>query len=108
MQELIITQPDDWHIHLRDGEALARTVGDVSRIFARTIVMPNLSPPTTNAVELMSYRDRILAALPAGRDFEPLMVLYLTDNTSADDIREAAENPYIHAAKLYPAGATTN
>jgi dihydroorotase len=108
MHELIITQPDDWHIHLRDGAALARTVSDVSRIFARTIVMPNLSPPATNAAEVMKYRDRILAALTTGRDFEPLMVLYLTDNTSAEDIREAAENPHIHAAKLYPAGATTN
>ncbi|MFT6757176.1 MAG: dihydroorotase [Chitinophagales bacterium] len=108
MQELIIIQPDDWHIHLRDGAGLARTVDDVSRIFARTIVMPNLSPPATKAAAVMSYRDRILAALPSGRNFEPLMVLYLTDNTSAEDIREAAANPYIHAAKLYPAGATTN
>ncbi|MFT6310054.1 MAG: dihydroorotase [Porticoccus sp.] len=108
MQELIITQPDDWHIHLRDGDALTRTVDDVSRIFARTIVMPNLSPPATTAAGAMSYRDRILAALPAGRSFEPLMVLYLTDNTSAEDIRQAAENSHIHAAKLYPAGATTN
>ncbi|MFQ3322657.1 MAG: dihydroorotase [Pseudomonadales bacterium] len=108
MQELIITQPDDWHIHLRDGDALTRTVDDVSRIFARTIVMPNLSPPAAKAAAVMSYRDRILAALPCGRSFEPLMVLYLTDNTSTYDIREAAASPYIHAAKLYPAGATTN
>jgi dihydroorotase len=87
MQELIIIQPDDWHIHLRDGAGLARTVDDVSRIFARTIVMPNLSPPATKAAAVMKYRDRILAALPSGRNFEPLMVLYLTDNTSAEDIR---------------------
>jgi dihydroorotase len=108
MQELIITQPDDWHIHLRDGAVLERTVNDVSRLFARTIVMPNLSPPATNTAEAMSYRDRIMAALPQGREFEPLMVLYLTDNTTAADIKEAAANPHIHAAKLYPAGATTN
>ncbi len=108
MQDLIITQPDDWHIHLRDGDALPRTVADVSRIFARAIVMPNLTPPATNTSEAMAYRERILAALPTSQEFDPLMVLYLTDNTSPEDIIEAANNPHIHAAKLYPAGATTN
>ncbi|BFM19857.1 dihydroorotase [Gilvimarinus japonicus] len=106
-QELTITRPDDWHIHLRDGDALARTVPDAARQFARTIVMPNLVPPVMNAEQALAYRDRITAQIPAGRQFEPLMVLYLTDNTSAADI-SAARAAGVVAGKLYPAGATTN
>ncbi|MEH6604333.1 MAG: dihydroorotase [Pseudomonadales bacterium] len=108
MQELIITRPDDWHIHLRDNDALETTVLDVSRQFGRAIIMPNLSPPIVNANQAMSYRERILAALPEANDFTPLMTIYLTDTTTAEDIKEAAEHPHIYAAKLYPAGATTN
>ncbi len=104
---LTITRPDDWHIHLRDGAALQRTVPDVARYFARAIVMPNLVPPVVNAEQAMAYRQRILDARPERNSFEPLMVLYLTDNTSAADIR-AAHSAGVVAAKLYPAGATTN
>lgn len=106
-QELTITRPDDWHIHLRDGAALERTVADAARQFARTIVMPNLVPPVMNSAQAQAYRERIMAHAPEGRQFEPLMVLYLTDNTSADDIR-AARAAGVVAGKLYPAGATTN
>lgn len=108
MQEMTIIQPDDWHIHLRDGAALAQTVADASRYFGRAIVMPNLSPPIVNTQQALAYRDRILRQMPAGRNWQPLMVLYLTDNTSPQDIAEAAESEHIYAAKLYPAGATTN
>lgn len=106
-QKLTITRPDDWHIHLRDGSALPRTVTDAARYFGRAIVMPNLVPPVTNATQALAYRERILSALPSGSAFEPLMVLYLTDNTSPDDIRRAHEAGVV-ACKLYPAGATTN
>ena len=105
---LTLLRPDDWHIHLRDGAVLPHTVGDVARTFARAIIMPNLVPPVRNAAEAGAYRDRILAARPAGSRFEPLMVLYLTDRTSAQDIRDAKASGIVHAAKLYPAGATTN
>src|SRR5690606_13230281 len=105
---LTLLRPDDWHIHLRDGAALAQTVADAARTFGRAIVMPNLVPPVRNAQEADAYRQRILAARPAGSRFEPLMALYLTDNTSADDIRQARASGFVHAAKLYPAGATTN
>ncbi|MBU1329179.1 MAG: dihydroorotase [Gammaproteobacteria bacterium] len=105
---ITLLRPDDWHIHLRDGAMLPHTVADVARTFGRAIIMPNLVPPVRNAEEADAYRQRILAARPAGSRFEPLMVLYLTDNTSADDIRAAKASGFVQAAKLYPAGATTN
>jgi dihydroorotase len=105
---LTLLRPDDWHIHLRDGAVLTHTVADVARTFARAIIMPNLVPPVRNAAEADAYRQRILAARPTGSRFEPLMVLYLTDRTSAEDIRAAKACGFVHAAKLYPAGATTN
>ncbi len=105
---LTLLRPDDWHIHLRDGAVLPHTVADVARTFARAIIMPNLVPPVRNALEADAYRQRILAARPAGSAFEPLMVLYLTDNTSPEDVRLAKASGFVHAAKLYPAGATTN
>jgi dihydroorotase len=106
--QLTITQPDDWHLHLRDDAALMRTVGDTSRYFARAIVMPNLSPPVINTEQALQYRQRIIDAIPHGRDFMPLMTLYLTDNTTAAEVRKAHASGAIHAIKLYPAGATTN
>ena len=108
MQRLILTRPDDWHLHLRDGALLQSVLPDSARQFARAIVMPNLRPPVTTVEQAQSYRARILAALPAGAVFEPLMTLYLTDNTTAQEIRNAGESGVIHAVKLYPAGATTN
>lgn len=106
-QTLTITAPDDWHIHLRDGAYLKTTVADVARQFRRAIVMPNLVPPVMTAEQAMLYRKRIIAECPQEREFDPLMVLYLTDNTTAEDIREA-KRAGIVACKLYPAGATTN
>lgn len=109
---LTITRPDDWHIHLRDGDMLSATVADVSRYFGRAIIMPNLVPPVRTVEEARVYRERIVQALEAVRptaDFKPLMVLYLTDNTTPQDIAAAcAEGSEVYAAKLYPAGATTN
>jgi dihydroorotase len=105
---LTLTRPDDWHIHLRDGELLRDTVADAGRYFGRAIVMPNLVPPVRNGDQAAAYRERILAARPAGSRFDPLMVLYLTDQTSPELIRSAAANGQAIAAKLYPAGATTN
>ncbi len=105
---LTLLRPDDWHIHLRDGAVLPHTVTDVARHFARAIIMPNLVPPVRTADEAEAYRQRILAARPAGSRFEPLMVLYLTDSTTPDDIRRAKASGFVHAVKLYPAGATTN
>ncbi len=105
---LTLLRPDDWHIHLRDGAALPHTVADAARQFARAIIMPNLVPPVRNAAEADAYRQRILAARPARNAFEPLMVLYLTDGTQPEDVRAAKATGYVHAAKLYPAGATTN
>jgi dihydroorotase len=106
-QQLTLTRPDDWHIHLRDGAALTRTVGDAAQQFARAIVMPNLVPPVMNAEQAQAYKERILAARPEGSQFEPLMVLYLTDNTDPAEIAIAKANG-VTACKLYPAGATTN
>lgn len=103
-----ITRPDDWHLHLRDGATMASVLPHSVHQFARAIVMPNLKPPVTTVALASAYRDRILAALPAGADFEPLMVLYLTDNTPAEEIRKAKESGFVHAVKVYPAGATTN
>jgi len=105
---LTITRPDDWHLHLRDGTALAAVLPHTARQFGRAIVMPNLKPPITTTAQASAYRERILSALPPGMDFQPLMTLYLTDNTPPDEIRRAKDSGFIHAVKLYPAGATTN
>jgi len=106
--QITITRPDDWHLHLRDGEALAAVLPHSARQFARAIVMPNLRPPVTMVAMAAEYRQRILAALPEGMSFEPLMTLYLTDNTPSDEIRRAVDSGFVKAVKLYPAGATTN
>ena len=108
MQTITLTQPDDWHIHLRDGDYLAATVPDVARYFARAIVMPNLTPPVTTVAQALKYRGEILAHRPAENLFEPLMTLYLTEQTSVEDVIAAAQSPDIAGCKLYPAGATTN
>ena len=105
---LAITRPDDWHLHLRDGAQLQSVLPHTAAQFRRAIVMPNLRPPVTTTALAAAYRDRILAALPAGSDFEPLMTLYLTDNTPAEEILRARASGFVHAVKLYPAGATTN
>lgn len=107
-QQITITRPDDWHLHLRDGEALKTVLPHTAAQFARAIVMPNLKPPVTTTELAEAYRQRILAALPEGMSFEPLMTLYLTDNTPPDEIRRAKDSGFVHAVKLYPAGATTN
>lgn len=113
MQQLTLTRPDDWHLHLRDGALMQSVLPDTARQFARAIVMPNLRPPVTTTEQALAYRARILAALPDGgksgsAKFEPLMTLYLTDNTGAEEIRKAKASGIVHAMKLYPAGATTN
>ncbi len=108
MQKLTITRPDDWHLHLRDGAALKAVLPYTVRQFARAIIMPNLKPPVRTVADAAAYRDRILAAIPAGQPFEPLMTLYLTDNTSPDEIIAAKESQFVKAVKYYPAGATTN
>src|SRR5512145_1069066 len=108
MQSLTLTRPDDWHLHLRDGALMQSVVADTARQFARAIVMPNLRPPVTTTEQALAYRARIVAALPRGAKFEPLMTLYLTDITSADEIKKAKASGAVHAVKLYPAGATTN
>jgi dihydroorotase len=107
MQTLTLTQPDDWHVHLRDGNALNTVVPHTAAQFARAIVMPNLKPPVTTTAMALAYKQRILAALPEGMSFEPLMTLYLTDDMPADEIHRAHEAG-VAAVKLYPAGATTN
>ena len=106
--QINLTRPDDWHLHLRDGAVLQAVLPDTARQFARAIVMPNLRPPVTTTELAIAYRERILAALPKGVSFEPLMTLYLTDNTTADEIKRAKASGMIHGVKLYPAGATTN
>ncbi len=108
MNKITITRPDDWHLHLRDGGYMQAVVPDSARRFARAIIMPNLKPPVTSAALALEYRDRIRAALPAGSGFEPLMTLYLTDNTQPEEIRKAKQSGAAHAVKYYPAGATTN
>ncbi len=108
MNTLTITRPDDWHLHLRDGAALKAVLPDTAKQFARAIVMPNLRPPVTTTELAIAYRERILQALPADMAFEPLMTLYLTDNTSAEEIKRAKASGIVHGVKLYPAGATTN
>ena len=107
MNTLTLQTPDDWHLHFRDGDILNETVAATARCFQRAIVMPNLVPPVTNAEEALAYRQRILDARPEGSSFQPLMTLYLTNSTTPDDIR-AAKQAGVPAAKLYPAGATTN
>ncbi|AGA91025.1 dihydroorotase, homodimeric type [Thioflavicoccus mobilis 8321] len=106
--EIVLTRPDDWHLHLRDGDLLAAVVGHTAERFARAIVMPNLRPPITSTAQALAYRERILAALPPGLAFEPLMTLYLTDRLPPSEIAAAKASGHIFAAKLYPAGATTN
>ncbi|MEQ1556021.1 MAG: amidohydrolase family protein, partial [Gallionella sp.] len=108
MQTLTITRPDDWHLHLRDGDLMRAVLPDTARQFARAIVMPNLRPPVTTTAQAIEYHARISQAVPAGIKFEPLMTLYLTNNTSAAEIRKAKSSGIVHAVKLYPAGATTN
>lgn len=108
VNQLTITRPDDWHLHLRDGAALAAVLPDTARRFARAIVMPNLKPPVITVALARAYRDRILAALPIGMDFTPLMTLYLTDNTYPLEISIGKSSGTIYGVKLYPAGATTN
>jgi len=108
MQKLTLTRPDDWHLHLRDGDALKAVLPHTVRQFARAIIMPNLKPPVRSVADAAAYRDRIMAAIPPGQQFEPLMTLYLTDNTSPEEIIAAKASPFIKAVKYYPAGATTN
>ncbi|OYX26884.1 MAG: dihydroorotase [Rhodobacterales bacterium 32-66-7] len=108
MTTLTIRRPDDWHLHLRDGAVLRAVLPETSRHFARAIVMPNLVPPVVTLDDAMAYRERILAALPAGADFQPLMTLYLTETTDPAEMARAAASGVVKAVKLYPAGATTN
>lgn len=108
MTQITMTRPDDWHLHLRDGAAMADVVCHTARVFARAIVMPNLSEPVVTTDDALEYRRRILKALPSQTTFEPLMTLYLTDRTPGAEIRRAVESGVVHAVKLYPAGATTN
>ncbi len=107
-RSLTIRRPDDWHLHLRDGAMLSAVLAETARHFSRAIIMPNLVPPVTTAAQAAAYRDRILAALPDGQTFEPLMTLYLTEDTDVDDLTAAHASGLIKAVKLYPAGATTN
>jgi dihydroorotase len=106
--EITLIRPDDWHLHLRDGAMMRSVLPDSARQFARAIVMPNLRPPVTTTALALAYRHRILEALPDGMQFNPLMTLYLTDNTTAQEIIRAKQSGIVHAVKLYPAGATTN
>lgn len=107
-ERLTMTRPDDWHVHLRDGELLLGTVPATARQFKRAVVMPNLVPPVTTVEQAMAYRQRILQQVPAGLEFQPLMALYLTQQTTVSDIEAAAANEHVIGFKLYPAGATTN
>jgi dihydroorotase len=108
MHSLTIRRPDDWHLHLRDGAMLQGVLPETARHFARAIIMPNLVPPVVTGADAAAYRDRILAALPAGMRFEPLMTLYLTEGTDPADVAAAHAAGLVKAVKLYPAGATTN
>jgi dihydroorotase len=108
IQELFIVRPDDWHLHLRDGALMQSVLPHTARQFGRAIIMPNLKPPITTTAQALAYRERILAALPEGQTFTPLMTLYLTNATTPDEIARAKDSGMIHAVKLYPAGATTN
>lgn len=108
MKQITLLQPDDWHVHLRDGDALTHTVAATARYFARAIVMPNLKPPVVDTASARAYRERIIATIPAGLSFDPLMTLYLTDVTAPEEIAIAKASGFVHAVKYYPAGATTN
>ena len=108
MKQITLLQPDDWHVHLRDGDALTHTVADTARYFARAIVMPNLKPPVIDTASARAYRDQIIANIPAGLSFEPLMTLYLTDAMQPEEIAVAKASGFVKAVKYYPAGATTN
>jgi dihydroorotase len=108
MDRISITQPDDWHLHVRTGSILKTVIEHTARQFGRAIIMPNLKSPVTTVAQALNYREEILAALPPASTFQPLMTLYLTGNTSLDEIKKAADSEYVHAFKLYPAGATTH
>lgn len=108
MNSITLTQPDDWHVHLRDGLALKRTVPDLAKQFSRAICMPNLMPPVKTVNEATAYRERIMQYVPQGNHFDPRMVLYFTDQTSPEEILKIKQSSYVNAIKLYPAGATTN
>ncbi|NOZ52483.1 MAG: dihydroorotase [Gammaproteobacteria bacterium] len=108
MQSITITQPDDWHLHVRDGEILQHVVPHTAKQFARAVIMPNLNPPITTTEAARRYRNRIIEAVPSANHFQPLMTLYLTDNTSPQEIMRAKQSGDVHAVKFYPAGATTN
>ena len=108
MQEITLARPDDWHLHLRDGSALPDTVAHTARTMGRAIIMPNLVPPVTTTADAQAYRERIMAQVPTGSPFQPLMTLYLTDVTSPEEIIRAKESGIVFGVKLYPAGATTN
>ena len=108
MDSITLIQPDDWHLHLRDGDAMRDVLADSARQFGRAIIMPNLRPPVTTVADALAYQERIRSSLPVGSTFEPLMTLYLTDRTSPEEVARAAESADVHAFKLYPAGATTN
>ena len=108
MTRLKLTRPDDWHLHLRQGEVMSSVVGMTAKQMGRAIVMPNLSPPVRNTEEALNYRNEIVCSLPKGASFNPLMTLYLTDKTTKQNIIEASNNEHVYAVKLYPAGATTN
>jgi dihydroorotase len=108
MNKLTIITPEDWHKHLRDSHFKEAVVSDTARQVGSAIIMPNLAPPVRSCADAMAYRQRILAALPVNSSFDPLMTLYLTDNTDVADIETAGKSEFIHGAKLYPAGATTN
>ena len=108
MDRLTLTRPDDWHLHLRDGQAMASVLEDTARRFGRAIVMPNLKPPVITTQQALDYRERIMSELPEGSAFEPLMTLYLTDNTPVEEVSRARLSGRVHGVKLYPAGATTH
>lgn len=108
MISLTLTRPDDWHLHLRDGQALLDVLPFSARVFGRAVVMPNLKPPVATVAAAAAYRARVLAAVPEGVEFEPLMTLYLTDATTPAEVRKARASGFVHGIKLYPAGATTN
>lgn len=108
MKTLTLTRPDDWHLHVRNGEVLKTVLPHTARQFARAIIMPNLKPPVTTVAQALAYREEILQAIPSALDFKPLMTLYLTGSTPLSEIKKAAESEHVYAFKLYPAGATTN
>ena len=108
MQQITITQPDDWHLHVRTGDMLKTVINHTAKQFARAIIMPNLQPPVTNVAQALNYQQEIQQATSSDYNFTPLMVLYLTNSTTVEDVKQAANSPAIHGFKLYPAGATTN